>query len=399
MRWKLAIAGWLLLSVMTGCRNRAAQELLERELRMQEDRIYQLEDELAMLASENDALKHFPSHGVVVKPSTSGSSSTNDRSPDRSTRPMSREPNGPPVEIPMLPTVELPKTSKVTPFRGPPAIAPPGEGFPEADSPAPLATTKPIVTPAQRASSSQLPASPVEPVAEDIGPAMAPAGLANARSEDVSKITLHETSTAGYDDDGRAGDDGIRVVIEPRSAGGQILAAAGRISFVLMDPLVTGPSSRVARWDFTVEQAAHAYDKTAESEGLHFELPWIDMVPTHRTMHLFVRYHTADGRKLDVDKELDLALRPIEDRRSVQPLPPPVARGGIPSSNRAPVRNVPPVARLLTPDFNTPPSDSIGPQLGEPTLAPPRGTRSAEAPRDELPIDRNRTGAKWSPYR
>jgi hypothetical protein len=310
---------------------------------------------------------------------------------------MLQGPSGPPVEIPtMPPTVELPKTSKVTPFRGPPAISPPGDGFPEADSPAPV-TSKPIVTPAQRASSS--PEKHEVELTAPAAPEIVSAGHANARSEDVTKITLHQTYTAGYDDDGRPGDDGIRVVIEPRSAGGQILAAAGRVSFVLMDPLVTGSSSRVARWDFTVEQAEHAYDKTAESEGLHFELPWINMVPSHRTMHLFVRYHTADGRKLDIDKELDIALRPADERRPAQPLPPPVAaRGNVPTTNRAP-RAVPPVARLLPPDFDTPPSASIGPQLGEPTLAPPRGTRSAEAPRDDLPLDRNRTGARWSPYR
>lgn len=416
-RWAI-VGGVPLLAVAlvlsaAGCRGGASQELLERELRVQEDRIYQLEDEVQTLLAENDALKHFADSGmtvtspstVITSPSTITSPSIRQGIDGRSTLPPVRSSpsTSPAIEF-EPPKIELPPASKtpqsggntippesVPHFQGPPAIVTPGADFPEGELPR---TTGPRPN-------STTPARPVStPVAPTSGPSVS-APLNAARSEDVISIALNDKVTAGYNDDSRPGDDGIRIVVEPRSAAGVILPAASRISVVAMDPLVNGAASRVARWDFSAEQVANSYDKTPSSEGLHLELPWIDAVPQHRELHLFVRYYTADGRKLDVDRTVDVALRAPEERRPSHRPPTSTMPTKHPqTTQRSPYRHLgpPPTARLLPPEFQPTQAKPLTPKANEPTLAPPREIKNSVAP--VSPTDESkRTGARWAPYR
>jgi hypothetical protein len=431
--------------LLGGCRNRAAQELLERDLRVQEDIIYDLEDEVKALMSENEALRQMAFAGSPSD-ATSHSSDTSIKStsparrddppsmPSRATLPQ----GAPNLNELKPPTVEIPnKTSSVIPFEGPPAIIAPGEGFPEGELPGKKSVGASNSIPAKSASLGSS--------TSGYGPTMAGPSNAAARSEDVMTITLHETVTAGYNDDGQPGDDGIRVVVEPRSADQKILAAAAKISVVLMDPLLQGNASRIGRWDFTAEQAAASYAKSDDSEGLHLELPWYQTVPEHGELLLFVRYHTADGRKLDADRQVTIALRPVEQRTlpgQMRPQytsqPQPAMRRGtqmptqpmMPGGRATPQRRSPyssaydqvpattqrqvwnrtgngPTARLLPPEFQSSatPLEAQGPQPGAalapqtPVVVPNSVAPSKAAPADTTTTDRPRTGAKWSPYR
>lgn len=333
------LAACLLLLPLVGCRNRAAQELLERDLRVQEDIIYDLEDEIKSLCAENEALRQMAFSGATPT-EASERPKTNRPAADNSTRESTfsdspsvpgdtrsapamrgdepRSPSGAPANIETKPPViELPGRPQAAPrFEGPPAIIAPGEGFPEGELPAPktVPSSAPSGVPARNASLG---------TRSESGPTMAAPTNATAPSEQVMAISLHETATAGYNDDGQPGDDGVRVVIEPRDAQGNLLAAPAKISVVLMDPLQSGNAARLGRWDFTVEQAAMSYAKSAESEGLHLELPWYQAVPQHGELHMFVRYHTADGRKIDVDRSLTVALRPQAQRPPALPVPSP----------------------------------------------------------------------------
>lgn len=431
-----------MLALLGGCRNRAAQELLERDLRVQEDIIYDLEDEVKALMSENEALRQMAFSGTPVEAPARSSSSPASSTPRREEPPRmpDRGPdlNGRPAPDELKPPmIELPRTGRAAPFEGPPAIIAPGEGFPEGELPG----QKPTV-PAKPASLGSSTTGK--------GPTMAGPTNAVARSEEVMTITLHEQVTAGYNDDGQPGDDGIHVVVEPRGADNQIIPAAAKISAVLMDPLLPGNSARIGRWDFTAEQAGASYAKSDESDGLHLELPWYQSVPEHSELLLFVRYHTADGRKLDADRSVTISLRPQEQRtppgqvlpqvtgqpqpmsprpRSMPTQPPmpgyraqPTRRSPyssaydrIPTTTQRSVwnrSNAGPTARLLPPEFSgaATPLDAAGPQPSQPSVAPtlPPAANSAPptsvAPSNSPPSDttttaRPRSGAKWSPYR
>lgn len=236
-----------------GCQSGGNLDLVERELRIQEDRIYQLEDYIeeyqAMLEScrrENDALKNeLESRGDTPMPPAGG----------RST--------GPGIGTPPL---------------RPPTIEGLDPLMPESDTP----------TPAENPGANLLP----EP------DTIAPAG-------EVHELVVNKLLTGGLDTDGRKGDEGVMVVVEPRDAEGHLVSGSGTLSLMVLDPATSEP---VARWDFTSEETARAWRKSLLGKGLHFELPWPNDPPEVGELTVYVRLVTPDGRKLlaSTDIEIDV---------------------------------------------------------------------------------------------
>ena len=122
----------------------------------------------------------------------------------------------------------------------------------------------------------------------------------------VAQITLHPALTGGIGSGGHSGDEGLLVVVEPRDFGGNIVNAPGNISVALLDPAQTGDQARLARWDFTVEET-QGMIRTGSQPGIHLRLPWIS-TPAHDRLKVFVRYTTRDGRKLQTERLIAVAL-------------------------------------------------------------------------------------------
>lgn len=246
-----------------GCKSDPHQELLERQLRIQEDKIYELEAELEACQ-----------HGGVGPKIFEG--------------PLRLEPTpaDPPSEE--APSVELPPSAEddedfdgAPPFT-PPQIEPPGPGVPEARGEPP--------------------------------------------SRGPQRITLNPRLTGGWNADNEPGDEGIMAVVEPVDGKGNVIRARGEVSIVVLDPQRSGPAARVARWDFPAEDAAAHFEKTLLGHGMHFELRWPGPLPRHRKLMLYVRLVDEDGRELRTEQEIHVDL-PGEDiartgwTRAVRPLP------------------------------------------------------------------------------
>ena len=65
-------------------------------------------------------------------------------------------------------------------------------------------------------------------------------------------------------------------------------------------------AARVARWDFDLSAARQKMANSGAASGIKLELPWPATPPDANRLHLFVRYETADGRKLQTDREIFL---------------------------------------------------------------------------------------------
>jgi hypothetical protein len=355
------------LAWLTGCRNQAAQDLLERDLRYQEDRIYELEAKLEMqcdlveaLRRENDALR-------VAKPADAEKPTSSSRQGNGKW-----QPRGGNVQDLVPPSISLPDAP---PFDGPPEIRSPNKKFPEGEPP--RSDAPKFEAPLKNSGT---------PGGE--GPRLG--------SAEVMSITLDEQRSHGYDNDGLPGDDGVSVVVEPRSVDGQLVNSPGPISIVLMDPTLSGPAARLARWDFTADEVTRrwthqaASDAQTAADGYLFSMRWVGQPPRNRNLALHVRYQTSDGRKLDASLPIEIeppgnapaASAPRSRQWAHRQAP--HATHGTPRSSQAGSGDAPMV--ILEP----PPTPSTGP-----SVAP----RAAESPaaRTADRIDRARGG--WSPYR
>ena len=132
--------------------------------------------------------------------------------------------------------------------------------------------------------------------------------LPKGDSRQVASIALNRMLTGGVNAGDRSGDHGVLVVIEPRDAQGRTVDAPADVTIALLDPAKEGEAARFARWEFTAEQIALMFRRTAAGQAIHVDAPWPGDPPSHNKLHLFVRYITADGRKLEADQPIEIAL-------------------------------------------------------------------------------------------
>jgi len=204
--------------------------------------------------------------------------------------------------------------------------------------------------------------------------------------QNIAAITLHRR-TGGWNADGQPGDEGITVVVEPRNARGQLIPASGALAIALIDPAIPGDGGRYARLDFTADDA-EALQRSSNVSGageMQIEVPWPDAPPAHAKLRVFVRLTTADGRKLQADRELTVDLRGVTRQALTTPT------GGEPLDPREPgmlpdAETSAASSPLYVPAPPIPPGETIvGPVLMGPTLIAPAEVPAAGTPVDGVP--------------
>ncbi len=280
----LAASAALLCALAPGCKSDGgSQELLERELRCQEDRIYQLEDELDEMGR---ALESSRRENQSIKKEIAGG----DRGPGSTavTAPPAIE--APSLEAPKFEFV--PKLKSTEPLEAAPKLHDePLDEAPRFESPKPSGPS----------AGSKEPGLLLQQASKSV--------RLTGEASRITRLALNRQLTGGWNIDGKQGDEGILVSFEPRDAQNKLVEATGDVSIVLLDPAQTGAAARVARWDFAADEAALKFRKGPLGRGMQFELPWPSNPPTSRDLRLFVRLATPDGRKVEADAKIRVTLR------------------------------------------------------------------------------------------
>ncbi|MCE5303557.1 MAG: hypothetical protein LLF97_10685 [Planctomycetaceae bacterium] len=295
----LAVVG-LALWAAAGCRCDPAIPVLERELRLKEDEIYRLRAEVEELQDCNEA-----------NSSRNESRSRREEPEPPRDRTSPAAPASPAVELPQQPSHHVPDALKAPRggvpadipevpehLRGPspklPSKTSSDRGDPSADGPSldrkedRVGGRPPRMTLAARDGSEPL--------------------MPGGDSRRVASIALDRQMTGGVGDDDRQGDQGILVVVEPRDRNGRAIDAPADISVAVLDPAMPGEEARVARWDFTAAETAALFRQSGERCAVHLTMTWPGDPPKHGRLRLFVRYETADGRRLQTDMPIEVAL-------------------------------------------------------------------------------------------
>ncbi|HUY93159.1 MAG TPA: hypothetical protein VMV10_30800 [Pirellulales bacterium] len=373
--WRFA--GALLLGIaVSGCRTNISRDLLEQELRMQEDKIYELEGLVEEYQQQLDSCQRENQSLLKERPAPHAKS-RRQRLDDEELRP---------------PTVELPGGDP-PPYDGPPVISPPDPNVPdgqrrdEFEAPPPSNARLPNAISVPGESNTELPQ--FEKPVEDEAPAEDnSADDKTAGDETVTQISLNRKLTGGHNVDDKPGDEGLMVVIEPLDASGQLIEAPGDVSVVVLDPAQEGEAARVARWDFTVDEAAEHIKRTPLGDGLHFDLRWPHGPPANRTLNVYVRFTTLEGKKLQLEKQIEVRLPGDSGTNDSapawtkidQPLPgPDIASPDAASPPRAKATAI----RPAPDDAEAESSDAAA--------------RKTERPKSER--TGRSSGAKWTPYR
>lgn len=319
--WQEALVSLACLFVL-GCRTDPNIVLLERENRELENTIYELQDCLNQYQHNLEACQR---ENAALQARSNGKDSTirdaADTTPRRDSSPPpspSRRKSTPPPPVNreelQPPQIELPpessSSSQLPPSMSGPAKAPSGN-TPAKPGDAPPAKPTPKPGPAGGAAMPEVLPLPPPDLSPPGGRAPKP-GMSTHRQRvnntSVAGIKLDPRFTGGYDQDGHGGDDGITLAIQPRDAQGRALSAVAPVSVVVLDPTQSGDAARIARWDFSAEEVAGALKESKPGEGIRLAMPWPQSPPAHGQLHLFVRYTTDDGQKLQADCPIQVAL-------------------------------------------------------------------------------------------
>jgi len=261
----------LLLTLLPGCQGGAQSDVVERELRWQEDQLYAMEDYLMEYQSK---LRRSRAENVALKrqlgDTIEGSSG--------------------PVSIEPLPeeTLPLPKDPKRTgPKRASPKPSLPEFDMPDIpslDSSLPEETLEEVV-----------PLAWVEPL---------PGELKIEQASDRSTLPDHVRLTGEVLTELDNEEEGPRLVVdvEPRTASGARIPFRGRVSLMVLDPQKSAGSKRIARWDLS---SLDAEEETAETrlEGfLRFGLQLPAETPAETPLEIWVRLEPELEPRLDSEE-------------------------------------------------------------------------------------------------
>ncbi len=304
----LAVAGLFCL-VLAGCRTDPSITLLERQNRMLEDEVYRLrgviqdyEEGMTQNCVVEEGAEVAPGQGETWRARESTAA------PSESNEPRSRKSSS---------SQAIPGPVVETARRGPAARQNSQNSRTSRRNKVPAEPGK--LNPPQTPMQLDGPPGPNLPGSQGydrggtgttskIRPTGGFESMAKDDSKDVGQLVLNRMLTGGYSTEGRSGDSGVLAVIEPRDAKGRRLEAPGDVAVVLIDPSKTGPEAKLARWDFPAAETAKLFRGNGIARGMYVECPWPDRPPENNRLHLFVRYTTRDGRKLEADQSVEVAL-------------------------------------------------------------------------------------------
>lgn len=333
----------LTLSASLGCRHidNAQVDVLESELRKQEDYIYELEEYLMEYSEKLRQARAMQCDSVVTTPSGSSSSSTKEPTLDvdtvkRPTLPMNgREKlapaaksslpappattEAPPARVEAAPAAEdpTPAIEEINPDEmeapaleiGPGVQAQPWKKTFESAE-APLLIPDPIDYQADTEESAgrELVAEATSPTPELNAPSEAAPELADSAPLLAAPRVEGERLSADHLQIRRvfaerpeadpAAITSLLIVVEALNATDEPVGAEGEASLMIMAREDGGAMRRVERWDFTPEETASAWQSSQLGDGLHLELPLAKSEFAEGDLELWARIVTADGRKL-----------------------------------------------------------------------------------------------------
>lgn len=289
----------LLLGFNFGCQTTDPSiELLESELRAQENDIYyldrqnsRLQAQLASCRKNNQSLRQQLSQRSPSSEPTASPANTRPSTPRERPTPSGTDsrPKPPAAPVPDPATVdpndlEIPEIDL-----GPDAVP--------SDSPGTAPNAEDGIGPLDGEAETPDAADPDAAQRNDDG--------VNVQ---VMRIVLNSRLTGGYDEDGQPGDEAIMVVVEPQNSAGEYVPLPGDLSVVVIDPQSSEPMRELARWEFDASETVPWMKKSLLGRGVHLQLPWPNQPPSSERLKLFVRYRTPTGDELIAQREVRVDL-------------------------------------------------------------------------------------------
>lgn len=120
-----------------------------------------------------------------------------------------------------------------------------------------------------------------------------------AKSAGVTKIKINELVSRGRNVDGREGDEGVDLLIQPLDSNGAVRLQTGELTVSVIDPAAEPDRQRIGLWKFLpAETELFFANDELDGRGILLHLPWEQAVPLNSELVVHVRFVSLDGRTL-----------------------------------------------------------------------------------------------------
>lgn len=157
-------------------------------------------------------------------------------------------------------------------------------------------------------------ASQAEPSEEELPPpdeTDKPAESAAAPIGAAMSIVFDKTQTRGVDLDGRPGDEGVLVVLQPRDGAGRYLAEPASVLIEVVDSPTASKadsSAQVAEWKFTREEVRRAMRNSTLGRGAFLQVDWDEHLPSHSKLLIIAHWKSPSGEELTTEHVVKVNL-------------------------------------------------------------------------------------------
>ncbi len=123
--------------------------------------------------------------------------------------------------------------------------------------------------------------------------------------QEITEVVINRLATQGHDIDGVPGDEGLDLLIQPRSADGQVQLVGGELTVSVIDPTRSVDKQRIGLWKFVKSETElfFANDELG-SYGILLHLPWDQETPVNKKLTVHVRFIPAGGGTFETATEL-----------------------------------------------------------------------------------------------
>lgn len=127
------------------------------------------------------------------------------------------------------------------------------------------------------------------------------------RLAQITGIRFDSRLTGALDRDGAPGDDELNVVVAPHDADNQVVKQEGTLELELLDLSQADDRRVIGSWRVRAEDVANHWHDGVLGKGIQLRLPW-QQAPQSKSLTLFARFITPDGRRFETNQPLTVAL-------------------------------------------------------------------------------------------
>ena len=129
---------------------------------------------------------------------------------------------------------------------------------------------------------------------------------------EVASISINPSATRGEDLDGIPGDEGVVLLVQPRSDSGNVIQTTGDLSVSIIDPREPTGRQTMGTWQFSAAEVPNFFVREELiQQGILLHLPWTSEVP--RNPNLVVNVQFLDSTKQRHISSCEINITPPAD--------------------------------------------------------------------------------------